>query len=368
MAADRRAQSSRPALTALGKFTAVGVLATGVHGLVALVVARWLTPLAANAAGFAVAVVVTYAGNYRFTFRASGAHGETIVRFTVVSVATLAASEWTLIFLALLGTDQRAALLLAAGAIPLFRFGLMATQVFDHTRWGDGTLRRWVRDWIVVVTAAGAGVAALWATEPAIMDHHGTPAHPTAITDAAERYVAGDWRWPPLSIPMTGEDATVTAGWSRPPIPLFAVPAKVARPLVGADSGYLRAWMLLSFTALGPAVLFLGHALGARSWSVRAIAAAGATATLAAIAQPADLTLQASFLVVLAGGCAVRAGLPGQQRRMVAALAGCVLAALSADPLAGLLAAATVLVMLALSAAKVPGRSGRARGSVLAQP
>ena len=70
----------RPILSSLGKFTAVGVAATAVHALVALVVAGWLTPLAANAVGFAVAVGVTYIGNYRFTFAASGGHGETVTR------------------------------------------------------------------------------------------------------------------------------------------------------------------------------------------------------------------------------------------------------------------------------------------------
>lgn len=365
MTPDRRPSSSHPVLAALGKFAAIGVLATGIHGLVALVAARWLNPLAANAAGFGVAVLVTYAGNYRFTFGASGAHGETIVRFTVVSAATLAASEWTLIFLALLGTDERAALLLAAGVIPLFRFGLMATQVFDHTRWADGGLRSWVRDWVVVVTAAAAGVAALWVTHPTILDHHGDPAHPAAMVDAADRYLAGDWEWPLHSGATTGGGSTVTSGWSRPPVPLFAVPAKLARPLVGAGSGYLEAWMLLSFTAIGPAILFLAHSLGARPWILRATAAGAATTSLAAIAEPRHLTLQASFLVVAAGGCAARSS--GQHWRTVAATAGCVLAALGADPRAGLLAATAVLIVAALPAAKVPGRSGRVARSVLAQ-
>jgi putative flippase GtrA len=81
-----------------------GVLATLTHAGVSVAALRWggFPPLAANAAGFCVAFVVSFCGHAFFTFDASHTLGRAL-RFTVVALTSaalssglvLAAQAWT---------------------------------------------------------------------------------------------------------------------------------------------------------------------------------------------------------------------------------------------------------------------------------
>lgn len=135
MRVEQSTTTLRTTATRLGTFAAVGLSATCVHAATALAIAQITSAYVANAIAFAIASIVTYAGNYRFTFRSSGAHVETTIRFAVVSGATLAVSEWALLLMELSGAREWVAMVVAVGAIPLLRFGLMAKHVFDPDRW-----------------------------------------------------------------------------------------------------------------------------------------------------------------------------------------------------------------------------------------
>ena len=69
------------------RFGAVGLLATAVHVIVAilLVEVTGLRVFWANIAAFAAAVIVSYAGNHRWTFACDGAHARYFPRFIAIA-------------------------------------------------------------------------------------------------------------------------------------------------------------------------------------------------------------------------------------------------------------------------------------------
>ena len=77
-----------------GTFLIVGLIATGVHAVMALA-ARDLahaSAIAATSTGYVCAVGVSYLGNARFTFGRPALHGAQIARFLVVSLLGFAAN------------------------------------------------------------------------------------------------------------------------------------------------------------------------------------------------------------------------------------------------------------------------------------
>lgn len=70
------------------RFASVGGVATVIHVLVAWLAVRAgsATPLWGNAAGFACAFGVSYAGHFRWTFAARAAHGASLPRFLTVAL------------------------------------------------------------------------------------------------------------------------------------------------------------------------------------------------------------------------------------------------------------------------------------------
>lgn len=83
-------------------FLVVGAAATATHVAVALLAraGAGAGPLAANFAGYAAAVMVSYLGNARFTFAAAVMHGPQLLRFVVVSLGGLALNQaitWLLV-------------------------------------------------------------------------------------------------------------------------------------------------------------------------------------------------------------------------------------------------------------------------------
>jgi putative flippase GtrA len=77
-----------------GTFAVVGLAATAVHALVALLVREMAaaTAIQATVSGYICAVGVSYLGNARFTFGRPAWHGAQFVRFLVVSLAGFGAN------------------------------------------------------------------------------------------------------------------------------------------------------------------------------------------------------------------------------------------------------------------------------------
>ena len=77
-------------------FVAVGCIAAGVHWLVvvALVEAAGWHPLVANVAGWSLALIVSFGGHHRLTFRGHGAPvARSAMRFVLVSAAGFGVNE-----------------------------------------------------------------------------------------------------------------------------------------------------------------------------------------------------------------------------------------------------------------------------------
>lgn len=327
--------------TKLGTFVAVGLAATAVHAIAALFLAHFTTAYVANATAFIIATAVTYAGNYRYTFRSQGVHSETVIRFAVVSAATLAASEWVLLFMGLFGAREWATILVAVGVIPLLRFGLMSTHVFDSARWGDQSLRSWAGGWVLLLLSAGAGVVAISVLEPSMLDSGRPAPYPSTMAAAADSFLTQEWQWPLLSISAAGPGLPMSPP-DHVPVALLAVPAKLMQPVTGADAGYLRAWALLSFTALGPSVLFGMHVLGGRSRLRRSVPVAVALLVYSAVYEPDRLAPQGTFLVLMSAFLAVQASGRNGHRRRAGAVATCVAASWLVHPVTGVACIAAV--------------------------
>lgn len=89
---------AKPANTAAqgGFFLLVGATAAAVHFAVLTLAVEYggIAPLAANVIAFAVAFCVSFAGHYRLTFRANGAHWRnSVLRWLAVSLAGFAANQ-----------------------------------------------------------------------------------------------------------------------------------------------------------------------------------------------------------------------------------------------------------------------------------
>ncbi|SHI59067.1 GtrA family protein [Wenxinia saemankumensis] len=95
MSAARSALSRRVDIAQMLRFGAVGLAATIVHAAAALAAqaALGLPDLAANLAGFAAAVGVSYLGHARVTFRRPGADAGQALRFLCVAGLALAVSS-----------------------------------------------------------------------------------------------------------------------------------------------------------------------------------------------------------------------------------------------------------------------------------
>lgn len=105
-------------------FGLIGVLATAVHYLSALLAVELLgvSVLTANVLAYCVAVAVSYIGHTRFTFRASASR-ENFLRFITVSLSALGLSQLLLFVLQHLAWfPYQFNLLLGVGIIPVYSF------------------------------------------------------------------------------------------------------------------------------------------------------------------------------------------------------------------------------------------------------
>ncbi|MEL7138867.1 MAG: GtrA family protein [Pseudomonadota bacterium] len=114
------------------RFGIVGVAATLTHalGVIAFVELAGLTPAWANPAAFLVAVPVSYFGHYFFTYAASSAHGETMLRFVAVSGSSFAVSQAIVLGMEALGGPYELAVAIFVVVVPATNFVLFNLLVF----------------------------------------------------------------------------------------------------------------------------------------------------------------------------------------------------------------------------------------------
>src|ERR1051326_6931064 len=79
------------AVKQFASFTGVGAIGTAAHYcvLIALVDVLQLRPIPSSALGFTVGAFVNYSLNYRFTFRSTKMHRESMPKFFIVATAGL---------------------------------------------------------------------------------------------------------------------------------------------------------------------------------------------------------------------------------------------------------------------------------------
>lgn len=118
-------------------FAAIGGLATATHALVALGAHEGLglAPLSANLAGYCCAVLISYLGNARLTFRKAAMHGPQFARFLTISLVALGLNQ--LLVLVLTGPLQlpfAVALIPVIILVPIFSFTASKIWAFRTAR------------------------------------------------------------------------------------------------------------------------------------------------------------------------------------------------------------------------------------------
>jgi len=125
-------------------FAAVGGAATITHAAVALAAHKYFDqpPLLANLFGYVFAVLISYCGNAKITFKQQTANIRQFSRFTVVSLAALALNQASLfIFMKILKAPFAFALIPAVTIVPIFSFAASRLWAFGTPRsklLGDG--------------------------------------------------------------------------------------------------------------------------------------------------------------------------------------------------------------------------------------
>ncbi|MEL6765657.1 MAG: GtrA family protein [Pseudomonadota bacterium] len=114
------------------RFGIVGVAATITHalGVFAFVELAGLSPSLANPVAFVIAVPVSYFGHYFFTYGASSAHGETMLRFIAVSGTSFAVSQVIVMGMEALGGPYEIAVAIFVVLVPATNFVLFNLLVF----------------------------------------------------------------------------------------------------------------------------------------------------------------------------------------------------------------------------------------------
>lgn len=143
-------------LAQFSRFAGIGLLATLIHVLVALMVRNWadVNVQAANFAGFLAAVTFSYFGHAEVTFTATGSHQQQMLRFGVLAGLGLAlSSSLTFTICNLWGGSFALAMGVVAIAVPGLTFLASKYWVF-----ADTTAQSNHRDWIGVAFAVGFAV------------------------------------------------------------------------------------------------------------------------------------------------------------------------------------------------------------------
>lgn len=116
----------------LGRFASVGLAATLLHVATALAAARFgLSPQAANGAGFAAALSLSYFGHGRYTFGAAVEHRRHGPRFiATASLGLVLSAAITQVVAVWLGAPLALAMGFVAVAVPVATFLLCKLWVF----------------------------------------------------------------------------------------------------------------------------------------------------------------------------------------------------------------------------------------------
>ena len=87
---------NHPLLAQIGRFGLVGFVASGVHVAVAFCAHYGfeMSPLIANFLAFLFAWGVAYSGHFVWTFEGGGSHRDSVWRFTVVSLLSMALNQF----------------------------------------------------------------------------------------------------------------------------------------------------------------------------------------------------------------------------------------------------------------------------------
>jgi putative flippase GtrA len=117
-------------------FASVGVAATIVHYLSALVAALWLPIAFANPVGFVLAFFVSYLGHAQFTFQLKGEarrHRQRLPRFIVTASAGFLMGHMILLTVTrITAAPDWVALAIAVGSVPVITFALSKLWVFRN--------------------------------------------------------------------------------------------------------------------------------------------------------------------------------------------------------------------------------------------
>ena len=293
-------------------FIAVGLAATALHGVLAWTLVSIVGGASANTIGFIAALGITYVGNYRFTFRSESDHQDTAIRFLVISALTLALSQWVLWFLQSMGADEHTSVLLAVAAIPLMRFGVLATQVFNEPA-SHKPLVPWLLDIGVWVIAVGVGIIALLAVVPegflnASSEVWRLPSGDRGAGVVGMRYyLADDWHWPLLHT----DDLSFPDGTNiifTDSIPLMALGAKAARPLIGSDINYFPSWFIVIYSLQGVGGVALLRSLGVKRRDALVAGAILAVTFPAFVYRGIHPALDAHFIILFSLAAAFASG------------------------------------------------------------
>lgn len=116
----------------IARFAAVGIAATLTHvaALAALVEGTGMDPVLANPLAVALAIPVSYAGHYFFTYRSTKAHGQTVLRFLAVALSSFLVSQAVVMAVEALGGPYQLAAAIFVVAVPATNFVLFNLLVF----------------------------------------------------------------------------------------------------------------------------------------------------------------------------------------------------------------------------------------------
>jgi len=120
-------------LRQISTFALVGGAATAAHLGSALVANQYfgLPPLSSNLVGYTSAVLISYLGNARFTFKRPTMNGAQFARFLAVSLLALALNQAIIYYCSIvLGWDFVWALIPVAIVVPLFSFVMSRVWAF----------------------------------------------------------------------------------------------------------------------------------------------------------------------------------------------------------------------------------------------
>ena len=116
------------------RFCVIGVASTVTHFLVAVIMVEFagLPVLWANAVAFAIAFLVSYSGNHRWTFALDGGHGRFLPRFVATQLAGFGLNQAIVWLIAIrLGADYRLGLAAALVIVPVVTFLISRLWAFS---------------------------------------------------------------------------------------------------------------------------------------------------------------------------------------------------------------------------------------------